>query len=992
MGLALWRQSERTTAGEPVRVALANRTVEATGFPSGESTNQTASVRGTRPYLLMTRDPVDQTLREAVEAADVRVIGPYPPQAFLIESDTAGLRRLAQDARFVGASEFLPSDKVAPRLSKLLADGATSVDVTIVALAPADKALLDGVVAAGGGTRLRGCLCGKDSFKVRLPATLIGVLARRGDVRWMEPFVRPKLLNDLAVEPAAMNVRPVWNTHGLTGAGQVLSTSDSGIDTGDVATMHRDLADRIAGIGLAKDAYGNDCYAEDVDGHGTHTAGSIVGNGTMSDGVIRGTAYGAKLWAWFCEGTDGYIYMPESYDELFEPDQTNWPTFIHSASWGDDMYGEYDVQCADIDRYVWEHPDFLPVFANGNAGPEEGSVGSPAVAKNVLAVGATQNARTTPSMGWADGNPQTTARYSSRGPCSDGRIKPDIAAPGTGILSTRAYACSYDDYGICTNENYAYNCGTSMATPLTAGAVALVREWLVDRCGYTNVTPSAALMKAVLTGGAKGCAVPDNKQGWGRVDLEETLFPSNRAVWLLDRLPFGRGKEFSYLVETTNAAPLDVQLVWMDYPATSGGSQAKALLINDLDLTVTAVTNGAAATWLGNGGSAADRLNTVESVRIEQAPPTVYRVKVSCKTIYYDWTKGGAAALYVRGAFDPQTVDEPGRVTVMVSVEPGSLVADVQPAVGSAVVEKGDTVIFSAPEWAYQLSELGTAFARQAFLSYTGTGDAPVSGSEREFSVTVSNDTSVVWRYDERVSDYLFSLCAYLEGVPENDYNPYVYVDWLPNGTTFSLLFPEDAALGEAFPYTGRYRAPGAYRAKSGTYVFRLGAVAYARTDDDNWMYLLDENNGEMWRAVDITMDEGVDLWSCYFNETEQSSGGLPYWWYMRYLWAGEMMLGYDATKDGDPDGDGFGNWTEYAEATDPVDDTSFPFKVTAFTPTNMVYTGTVKGKLIVERSDRLGGEWKGVQTNDAKRTSVTNATALAAIGTNGFYRVIYVP
>lgn len=105
----------------------------------------------------------------------------------------------------------------------------------------------------------------------------------------MEPFVRPKLLNDLAVEPAAMNVRETWNSHGLSGTNQVVSTSDSGIDTGDVATMHRDLADRVCGIGVVEW-----CSPTDRDGHGTHTAGSIVGTGAMSDGAIRGTAWGGE--------------------------------------------------------------------------------------------------------------------------------------------------------------------------------------------------------------------------------------------------------------------------------------------------------------------------------------------------------------------------------------------------------------------------------------------------------------------------------------------------------------------------------------------------------------------------------------------------------------------------------------------------------------------------------------------------------------------------
>ena len=993
-GLALL--SKKGPAGPKavdVAVELANRTAVACGFPEWGTTNQSPTVRGTLPYVVACAERVDKASRLAIEATGARVVGVFPPNAFQVEANRESLRKLSADSRFAAATEFLPGDKVDERLSASLRAGADAVEVSVLSLAPADRDGLREYVTGRGGELLKGCLNGPDSFRARIPAALVGELATRGEVRWMEPFARPKLMNDLAVNPAAMNVRPVWNAHGLSGTNQVVSTSDSGIDTGDVATMHRDLADRVCGIGVVEG-----CCPTDVDGHGTHTAGSIVGNGTMSDGAVRGTAWGAKLWAWFCNGTDGYIYTPDDYGDLFRPDQANWPTFIHSASWGTDTAGMYDSQCADVDRYIWEHPDFLPVVSNGNAGynPKTGqmnisqTVGSPAAAKNVLAVGATQNLRTSPSMGWADGHPETTAEYSSRGPCQDGRIKPDIAAPGTGVMSTRASAGSYV-YGIADNPNYAYSCGTSMATPLVAGAVALVREWLVDRCGFTNETPSAALMKAVVTGGAKGASVPDNDQGWGRVDLEETLFPSGRAVKLVDRIPFDEGLTLTYTVETTNAAPLDVQLVWIDYPASSGSPQTLARLVNDLDLTVTKVSEDAAQVWLGNGGGAPDRLNTAESVRIASAPTATYRISVCCTNIVYGSASGGAAALYIRGAFDPEAVVEPELVTVSVSVAAGAALADVHPSVGVTKVEKGSTVTFSAPEWAYQYGAYGTPSARQAFLGFSGTGDAPASGSGREFRVTVSNDTSVTWRYDERVSDYLLSFCAYLEGVPEGDYNPLVYAAWLPSGTTFRLFFPADAAVGEAVTYTGYYREPGAYRPRAGTYVFRLGAVAYAQTDSDAWYYLLDDRNGELCRAVDITMDEGVDLWSCYFNETERSTGDLPYWWYMRYLWGGEMMFGYDSSATGDPDGDGFDNAAECADATDPVDDESFRFRIDAFSPTEMTFTGSVKGNLIVEHCDRLGGDWKGVLTNRPPRTSTANSVQLTGNGaSNGYYRVIY--
>ena len=246
-----------------------------------------------------------------------------------------------------------------------------------------------------------------------------------------------------------------------------------------------------------------------------------------------------------------------------------------------------------------------------------------------------------------------------------------------------------------------------------------------------------------------------------------------------------------------------MQLVWIDYPAASGSPQSRARLVNDLDLWVSAVTNGVEQVWLGNGGAVPDRLNTAESVRIGSAPTAVYRISVCCTNIVYEGATGGAAALYIRGAFDPESVEEPELVTLTVSVEAGAALAEVRPAVGIRKVEKGSTVAFSAPEWAYQRTEYGTAFARQAFRGSAGTGDAPTAGSEREFCVVVSNDTSVTWRYDERVSDYLLTYCAYLEGVPEDDYNPCVYEAWLTNGTTFRLSFPADAAVGESVTYTG---------------------------------------------------------------------------------------------------------------------------------------------------------------------------------------------
>ena len=642
------------------------------GVPS-VSSNQTATVRGTKPYVLESEVGFDRPLRLAAEAAGVRTIGVLSRKALLIEADAAAISRLAADGRFGVTREFRPSDKIAPSLAAKFTGGADAVDVTVVTLSPADHKAVQDRVASRGGEILTGCFNEGDSFKAHLSASLVAELASCGDVRWMEVFSRPHLMNDVAVTNIAMNVRDVWKSgdapEGLSGDGQFVTTSDSGIDTGDPETIHEDLRDRICGFKVVKNA-----KERDENGHGTHTAGSIVGNGTKSDGRIRGVAWGAQLYAWFCGGNGGEILTPDKVDELFRPDQENFPAYIHSASWGSDAGGVYNKRCVDIDKYVWENPEFLPVFSAGNAGNDgdgdEMTIGSPAAAKNVLAVGATQNARAK-RLGekCENGDPSVTAEYSSRGPCKDGRIKPDVAAPGTQVLSTRAYGVEYS-YGVDSNTNYAYDTGTSMACPLTAGAVALVREWLMRRtdefADEDGKRPTAALMKAIVTGGAKGAALPDNDQGWGRVDLAETLAPSNRAVKLIDRIPFAHKEDFTWLVTTTNDAPLDVQLAWIDAPGSeSTGDDAVPQLVNNLDLTVRPVDNDDAVLY-GNGGTEADVLNNVESVRLSGSGTgtNAYFVTVSCRNVMYDHTEGGAAALYIRGAFDPEDIREYATVRI----------------------------------------------------------------------------------------------------------------------------------------------------------------------------------------------------------------------------------------------------------------------------------------------------------------------------------------
>ena len=138
------------------------------------------------------------------------------------------------------------------------------------------------------------------------------------------------------------------------------------------------------------------------------------------------------------------------------------------------------------------------------------------------------------------------------------------------------------------------------------------------------------------------------------VDLGQSLYPTNASVMLVDRIAFSEGSSYTVKVTVTNSAPLAVQLVWTDYPGTEGAEKA---LVNDLDLVVSNAVTG--AVWYGNGKDGGDRVNTVESVRIpaQDMLPGEYFITVKGTSVVFDSTEGGAAALYVRGAFSEEVSD-----------------------------------------------------------------------------------------------------------------------------------------------------------------------------------------------------------------------------------------------------------------------------------------------------------------------------------------------
>ena len=268
------------------------------------------------------------------------------------------------------------------------------------------------------------------------------------------------------------------------------------------------------------------------------------------------------------------------------------------------------------------------------------------------------------------------AEFSSFGPTQDGRIKPDIIAPGQLIES----AWVSFDQGTCAVK---VSSGTSMSTPLVAGTAALVRQYFAD--GYyptgapnpeDGFAPSGPLVKAALLNGAQNMLgltesrlpleeVPSFRQGWGRVELASSLrLPgSGFALQVVDQRALrrsGDAHEYCLRVPAGGGAvlerPVKATLVWHDAPGNTYSSQS--VLVNDLDLELK-VPEGDPAPYRGTAARP-DRLNNVEQEAV-LAPKAGYAYGLAVAAHKINWSRNGGEgqpyALVVTGPPGLELVD-----------------------------------------------------------------------------------------------------------------------------------------------------------------------------------------------------------------------------------------------------------------------------------------------------------------------------------------------
>jgi len=492
-----------------------------------------------------------------------------------------------------------------------------------------------------------------------------------------------------------MNVRlALQEQTGLSGMDEIVCVCDTGLDSGDISDMHPDFQGKVVGIESypitqSFDSYinnpGGDDGAADLDsGHGTHVAGSVLGNGSGSASLpdcsqtIIGIAPDAHLFFQAVEQkvdwkdpSDTQYYgqfvlagIPDDPTILFQSAYDQGAR-IHSNSWGGGEPGAYDLHCEKLDEFVWNNKDFCVLVAAGNDGTDRDgsgrinplSITSPGTAKNCITIGASETLRpefSTSTYGniWPDdypvppiaynelaSDPDRVVAFSSRGPTVDGRIKPDLVAPGTYILSTRSrfIASNNKAWGAYAPSNlYFYMSGTSMSTPLASGTVALLRQYLRQWVYISE--PSAALIKSCLlvsavkleqTGAIS--AFPTIDQGYGLINLDGiTTTPDNVNVYFFEEtegLATGEASEIVFQVLSSDI-PLRISLAYTDYPGSA--------LVNNLNLMLESPDG---VLYVGNqlsvGDLTMDTKNNTEVMHIESPETGQWTIKVVASNVPY---------------------------------------------------------------------------------------------------------------------------------------------------------------------------------------------------------------------------------------------------------------------------------------------------------------------------------------------------------------------
>ena len=458
-----------------------------------------------------------------------------------------------------------------------------------------------------------------NTVKIITKEKFISDIANEENVQWVD--VIEKILemhNNGNRENIGVNTLQA-SPYSLSGINVVTAEWDGGW----VDTTHDDLQGRVT-IGDTGSSTGD---------HATHVAGTMLGNGTLSESAggaalqWRGMAPKATVisYEWWDDSTElnnEYNAAINTYDASLS--QNSWG--YEYTGCGGDCSGGYDSFAAELDEIVRgsKVKRISQIWSAGNKRPNDcdngnyDCIGLPGTAKNVITVGATNS------------NDDSMTSFSSWGPTNDGRLKPEVVAPGCqvggdgGVTSTIPVD-TYDTY-----------CGTSMSAPTTSGVVALMLEEFANN----GIYPLPSTIKAILIHTAKdlGNAGPDYSYGYGRINATSAVDKIKADTGTIEvikeeSISDGETKEFNMTVSST----IKVTLVWDDYPAAANANPA---LVNDLDLVLIAPDSSLHYPWVLDPTTPANPATTgtntidnVEQVFVATPESGIWTVRVTGSSI-----------------------------------------------------------------------------------------------------------------------------------------------------------------------------------------------------------------------------------------------------------------------------------------------------------------------------------------------------------------------
>lgn len=603
------------------------------------ATGQGSSERA--PYLVQFRESLGAPDRLRLQGElRLRLVDYVPELSYLEQLDADVLAKLSSDPLVRAIIPYHPGLKLSPTIGRIRfrTPERQKVDglwLTVTLFPDADPKAVVEIAAELGATRetmhvhddrdAGGALVLVCVLPDLDAATRIAVLDEVRSVEEVPEHIDDNAAAAATIQSGAANNPDIWN-RGLHGEGQVIGL----IDDGNLDINHCFFSDQVnntPGPAHRKVLQIRNQAGVGNSDHSSFTSGIAGGDDFNLPGTSpqRGGAWAARL----ISGSKGDI--PNLASMLAELGAAAaMGAFIHSNSWHDDTAGNgnpatYNQTAADVDAFTFNNEDHLVLGSAGNVGEEQGP---PGTAKNAICVAAAQADPN--EMNFGDGNP---------GPTADGRSKPDLMAVGCGIRSANGGTACGTSLGPCA---------TSWATPESAAAAALTRQYFTEGWypsgapePHNAFVPSGALLKAMLIDstidmtGITG--FPNMQEGWGLIRLDNVLaFPGaarNLRVWdkrHVDGLTTGV-TDVQHIDVASNAQPLKVVLAWSDAP---GAVNAATPVVNNLDLEV--VSPDGTQTFRGNvftngvstTGGTADATNNVEVVLVNSPVPGDWTVRV----------------------------------------------------------------------------------------------------------------------------------------------------------------------------------------------------------------------------------------------------------------------------------------------------------------------------------------------------------------------------